>query len=479
MAAVFIGGCVDRAAQADAKTTAEIVSDPLISVSLASAQTRTLADRIEVTGSLATGDTTRVGAKNAGRVLQVFVTEGTQVAPGQVLAVQDTSLLRPQLDQALANVRATESQLAQQLKNSKLTPNRSKAQVQQAEASLRQARANLQKGMNGARPQERAQAEAQVASAKTNLDVQRLELTRAERLVAEGAIAASRLDQQRNAVASAEATYRNATQALSLITEGTRREDIAALREAVRAAESAVNQAKASQELDTLLLDQVRSVRAQVDSARATVRLIREQIEDATIKSPFAGTVVGKPIQPGSVLAPGSAVCEIVGDAQPYFQASVPEQVLGKVVIGQTASVTISALNRTLTGRIASLNPVGTDFGRQFTVRINLTGDMAGVKAGMFARGIITLDEVPNAVIVPAAAIVERAGKPYLFTVVNDAAKLQPITRGLREGAMQQVSGIAPGTRIVVRGQEALDDGTKVKVESAANSESKSGEAQG
>ncbi|MDX2064542.1 MAG: efflux RND transporter periplasmic adaptor subunit [Fimbriimonadaceae bacterium] len=479
MAAVFVGGCVDRAAQEDAKATAVIVSDPLISVALASAQTRTLAERIEVTGSLATGDTTRVGAKNNGRLLQVFVTEGSTVSAGQTLAVQDTSLLRPQLDQAIANVSATESQLAQTLKNAQLTPNRSKAQVQQAEAALRQARANLQKGMNGARPQERAQAEAQLASAKTNLDVQRLELTRVEKLVSEGAVAASRLDQQRNAVASAEANYRNAAQAVSLINEGTRREDIASLREAVRAAESALSQAKASQELDVLLLDQVRSARAQVESARATVRLIREQIDDATIKAPFAGTVVGKPVQPGTVLAPGTPVCEIVGDAKPYFEANVPEQALGKLVIGQGAMVTVSALNRTLPGRIASLNPIGTEFGRQFSVRINLGGDTSGIKAGMFARGVITLAEVPNAVIVPSAAIVERQGKTYLFTVVNDAAKMQPITRGLRDGSMQQVNGIAPGTRVVVRGQEGLDEGTKVKVESAAKTDAKSGGEQG
>lgn len=474
LVALTVTGCVNRDEQKTAKETAKIVSDPLIAVSVQSAQTRPLSESVEVTGSIDVGDTTAVGARISGRIVSVFVQEGSVVKEGQILAVQDTSQLQTQLSQALANLRSAEAQLQQQIKNASMTPDRTSAQIRTAEAALRQARVNLQKAINGPRGQEIEQAEATLRSADENLKTQKLELERVQKLVSEGAVAANRLDSQRNQVAAAQAQFDGAKQSVNLLREGTRKEDIQALREAVSQAESSVRSSKVQRDLDSLLLDQVRSSKAQVDAARASVQQIQQQIGDATVKAPFAGTITGKPTQAGSVLAPGGKVVDLVGQSKPYFTAQVPEQVIPKLISGATVTITIDALGAKFPGRVESVNPLGSEFGRQFSVRVAFDAATASLRPGMFARGSVLLRSIPSATVVPDSAVVKRDGKDVVFTIRDSAAEQVSVTRGLRQGELVQVSGVLPGTEVVIRGQEALDNGTKVKVQ--AGTEAKPGE---
>jgi multidrug efflux pump subunit AcrA (membrane-fusion protein) len=93
----------------------------------------------------------------------------------------------------------------------------------------------------------------------------------------------------------------------------------------------------------------------------------------------------------------------------------------------------------------------------------------------MFARGSVLLRSIPSATVVPDSAVVKRDGKDVVFTIRDSAAEQVSVTRGLRQGELVQVSGVLPGTEVVIRGQEALDNGTKVKVQ--ASTDTKSGDS--
>jgi HlyD family secretion protein len=456
-------GCVNRGKQELAKETGAIVSDPLISVKTQPVKEMTLEESVSITGSLAVGDTTNVGAKVSGRLVSVSVQEGSKVQSGQILAVQDTSVLQTQLSSAIAQLRVAESQLQTQLRNAKIAPGQADAEVKRAEAAVRQARANLQKGKSGPRPQEIAQAEATVRSTGENLRTQKIEFERISKLVAEGALPQSRADAQRNLVASAQSQSDSATQALALLKEGTRREDIRSLEEAVAQAEAALQQAKVGKELNALLDDQVRTARAQVDVARSSVRQIQQQIEDATIRAPFTGTVTGKPAQPGTVLSPGAVAVAIVGDGEPYFEAQVPEQDVIRMALQTPVKVDVAAVGQTLDGSVSSINPIGSEFGRQFKVKVAIRGDGSKLKPGMFAKGTVVIRTIPNATIVPNTAVVKRDGETFVFTVKDGVAKRMRVNTGLEIKDVIQVTGVSAGAPVIVQGQTAVDDGTKVK----------------
>lgn len=489
-------GCVDRTAQEQGKRTAKILNDPVRPVTVAEPKTTTLYETLEVTGDVTAGQDTNVAAKQSGRITAVFVKDGDTVTAGQLIATQDATSAQAQLSQAQAQVgtalaaanqalaqrRSAESGLQQAIRNARSKPGQSTAQVRQAEATLRSARAQLQKALAGARPEERRQAEANVASAKANLETAEKELQRVETLVREGAIAGNRLDQQRATTAAARTQYQNAVEALNLIQNGTRSEDIEVARAAVRQAEEGVASARSNKELDPLLQDAVETARAQIqatlaqyESAQAQVRaaqaqvsIAQEAIADTQIKAPFSGKIAGRPEQAGTIAGPQTTIARIIGGSGVYFTGQLPSTEVSRVRAGMPVTVTVDGLSgKTYQGTVAAVSALGQSVGRLFDIRIQLNATDAALRPGMFARGVITVRTVSNAMTLPRTAIVERDGEKYVFVMDGDAAKKVTVTTGLEKGTEVQVIGIPTGSRVVVAGQHSLIEGAKIKEEKA------------
>jgi RND family efflux transporter MFP subunit len=487
--AALMVGCskplgVDRAAQNQAKQTAEILSNPTVSVRAQPITYQTLRDTLEITGEVTTSSDVEVGAKNSGKIVAVYVKDGDPVSAGQVIAIQDTTSLNAQLSQALASVQtaasasaAASAQLSQATQNARIQPAKSSAAVRQAEAQLRSARAQLTKALAGAREEDRTRAEWNVKQTKSAMDKAQKDLDRYTKLVAEGAVAAATLEQYRLAFDTAMANYNSALQAQLALAN--RSEDIEVAREAVRQAEAGVSNAKAQQALDINLNDQVRAARAQVDSARAQmqsaqaqVAIARQAIEDSRIKAPFSGKVSGNPVQAGTVVGPGSQVARIVGKEGSYFEGEIPESNIDKVKVGSLVSITVSALpGRTFSGVVRAISPAGESVGRLFKARVAFIGGSSELKPGMYATGVVTLRQIPNAATVPITAIVKRGGKDVVFVVDGDKAKAVPVTRGLRTDGVIQVIGVSSGQQVIVAGQTSLDDGSKIKLETTVAKE--------
>ncbi len=481
-ALLLIAGCVNRDAQKQAKETEAIVSDPAVSVAVKPASVETVSQTLEITGSVTTGSDAQVGAKSSGRLLAVYVKDGDPVAAGQVIAVQETSTQQAQLRQALAQLASAQASLSQTLKNVQVTPLKSAASVAQAEAQLRQANAQLRsaqasyaKAKSGARIEERRQAENNVASAKSNMETVQKDLNRTRSLVEQGALASARLDTALNAYNAALTQYQNALQTLEILRNGTRAEDLEVALQSQRQAEASVRSAseallnaKANQKLDATTVDQVRASQEQVNSAQANVDLIRQNIADATIRSPFSGRVSGRPIQVGTVVGPGTPVARIIGGDGAYFDGEVPETAISKVLPGASVSIRMNAVpDRVFAGRVAAVNPVGSSVGRIFNVRIVFASSSDEVKPGMFATGLLSLKTVPNATVVPYSAVVKRDGKDVVY-VLDGTTKVRevPVTLGIRNGGNVQVVGLPSGAQVVVRGQSLLSAVSTVKVDS-------------
>lgn len=489
-------GCVDRTAQEQGKRTAQVLNDPVRPVTTAEPKSVTLAETLEVTGDVTAGEDTNVAAKQSGRITAIFVKDGDTVTAGQLIATQDATSAQAQLNQAQAQVstalaaanqalaqrRQAESGLQQAIRNARSKPGQSTAAVRQAEATLRSSRAQLQKALAGARPEERRQAEANVASAKTNLESAEKELQRVETLVREGAIAGNRLDQQRATTANARTQYQNAVEALNLIQNGTRSEDIEVSRAAVRQAEEGVASARSAKELDPLLQDAVETARAQIQAtvaqfesaqaqlqaARATVSLAQEAISDTQIKAPFSGKVAGRPVQAGTIAGPQTTIVRIIGGTGVYFTGQLPSTEVSRVRQGMPVQVTVDGLGgKQYSGTVAAVSALGQSVGRLFDVRIQLAAVDAALRPGMFARGVITVRTIPNATTLPRTAIVEREGEKFVFVMDGDKAKKVTVTTGLEKGQEIQVMGLPAGSKVVVAGQQTLIEGAKIKEDKA------------
>ena len=463
-----ISGCVDRKGQAAAIATSAIVNDPLRDVSVTPVKVEDLQDLLQVNGEIVTSDDAQISTQVTGKIQSILVKEGDVVSAGQVVAMMDSENLQHQASQARAALTSAQAQLAQASANARLTPRKSSAAVRQAEAALRSAKAQLQKALNGARPEERQQAENSMAAAKSNVDTAKKQLDRTRQLVKEGALPQSQLDTALNAYETAMTQYENSIQAVKLIQNQVRPEDIETARETVRQAEQALESAKSSKNLDVTLVDQVNVSRGQVNSARAQLDVAEKNLKEATIKAPFAGRIYGRPLQAGVVVGSGTPIARIVGGHGVYFEGQVPSDKVGQVQSGTPVTISVDAMpGKTFPGKVIAVSPQGDNVGRLFNIRIQFNQLSANAKPGMFATGSVVLSEDKGAMMVNEESIISRDGIKYVMVAEGDKAKKVVVTTGLKKGTMTEVKGLSSAAQVISKGQGALVDGSKIRIAKA------------
>jgi RND family efflux transporter MFP subunit len=170
----------------------------------------------------------------------------------------------------------------------------------------------------------------------------------------------------------------------------------------------------------------------------------------------------------GTVLGAGTPVARIIGSSGTYFEGEFPAKVMAQIREGNAVSIKIDGLdNQSFIGTVVSISPSASSIGRLFKARVRIPVS-AMVKPGMYARGDVTLNTIPDATVVPTGSIVRRGDKDVVFVALKDRAKMVEVHPGIASKGVTQVTGVVPGDKIVVRGQSDLDEGSKIKVESGA-----------
>jgi RND family efflux transporter MFP subunit len=92
-----------------------------------------------------------------------------------------------------------------------------------------------------------------------------------------------------------------------------------------------------------------------------------------------------------------------------------------------------------------------------------------GFRPGAFIRVDIRTDSKSDAILIPKRAIIEEDGQNYVYIVNQDTAKRNKVQLGYQsEGAVEIRSGVDAGQKIVIAGQGALKEGSRIKVLSSS-----------
>ena len=466
-----LAGCVDRKAQEQARDTESLIKDPTVLVSVMTVASAAVEDTLEVTGSIQTSEDVQVSASVSGLLAAVYVRDGENVSAGQIIAQLADNDYRTQVMQARAQVAVSESALSQAESDAAIGPMKSAATVEASESKLAQAQAKLDKLVAGSRPEEKRQAQAMVDKAKSDLDTALLARDRARRLKAEGAISQSDLEQAENAYASASSAYESVEQGLELVLNSSRQEDIVAAEQEVRAATNQVAIDEATQQLDVLFAQRVQSAKSSLELVQHTQRRAEIALASTKIYAPFAGRISGNPLQAGAYVSPGVTIARIIGVSGAYFEAEVPESDIAKIEIGSVARVVIGALSESeINGTVSAVNPVATETGRLYLVRVALGQLPAQIKAGMFGRAMVVMQTRDGVHVVPSDAIIRRGDDAFVFLMDGDSAVRVSVQLGPSAQGSTEVLGLSDGDVLIVKGQDQLGDGTKVRLQSAADS---------
>ena len=172
-----------------------------------------------------------------------------------------------------------------------------------------------------------------------------------------------------------------------------------------------------------------------------------------TITAPADGTITDVTISKGASAPDGTAITMISGELR--VSTSVVESDIAAIKVDQGATVTVSALDATLQGKVVSIDPVGSASGSNgvvsFAVTVALDSPPASLRPGMSADISIVAASATNVLAIPSRALSGSAGAYTVRVVAADGSvSVRDVEVGLVTSSLAEIkSGLQAGDRVV------------------------------
>ena len=226
----------------------------------------------------------------------------------------------------------------------------------------------------------------------------------------------------------------------------------------------------------------LRVARSSLDAAEAQLAVSAQDLENYTVRAPFAGIAVSKDAQPGEMVSPISAgggftrtgISTIVDMESLEIEVDVNESHIAKVTPGQPADAVLDAYPEWhIPATVRTVIPTADR--QKATVKVRLTFDELdprilpdmGVKVAFRETVEEESTATPAQSLVPQPAVRTDAGQSVVFVVEDEIVDRRAVSVGRSIGTdIEIMAGVLPGDRVVVSEFDGLSDGQKVRIKS-------------
>jgi HlyD family secretion protein len=207
-------------------------------------------------------------------------------------------------------------------------------------------------------------------------------------------------------------------------------------------------------------------MKAQVAQATAMLERLEEDLRNATITSPIDGLVLSRNVEVGnavsSILVLGSQATLLftLGDVSDVFvRGKVDQADIGKVYNTQLARIVVESFrDRKFEGRVYKIAPLGVEKENvtTFEVQVSIHNPTRELKANMSANAEIILEEKPDVILVPEAAVIYDKSRNAKVEVPDATAekgrKEMAVKLGISNGVKTEVlAGLNPGQKVILQ----------------------------
>jgi HlyD family secretion protein len=371
-------------------------------------------------------ETADLFARVAGYLQKVHVDIGDRVKKDQVLA----ELWVPEMEQ-------------ERVQKEALTE-RSQAEVGQAEAALKAAEA-----MVAAAKAKTEEVSSLVAKHEAVVTYHQGEYARYLQLFKDRALQKDVVDREFNQLRTAEAS--------------------------LTAAKAGVGTSEAG-----MMVEQAKLLQAQADvaSAQARLKVAQADLEYAVIflrygkiTAPYDGVITRRLVHPGAFIQSGAT-----GKADPLLTIArvdrmrvvteIPEADSAWVKVGQPATLKVDAARgQPLPGKVARLADALDRKSRTMQAEVELDMPTHLLRSGMYGSVTITIANYPDALLLPATALLAGGGKPAVMIVREGQAHRQEVELGYNDGVRVQVTGGLKGAeQVITEGKNSVREGQPVEI---------------
>jgi multidrug efflux pump subunit AcrA (membrane-fusion protein) len=389
-----------------------------VEISVASAESREVPRALRATGTLAADDAADITARVTERVISVAVTAVQHVKEGDVLFELEKGDLQLRLRQAQAAENQARSSVLQSESRLGIT-NGAAVDVNRVPEVI-SARVNAETS--------KSQAASAAANAKRYAEVLKT-----------GDVSQSAYDQAVQQAKAADDQARMAEQQYAI----------------------AMNTARQSFEM-------VVGSRASLASAQVQVAIAQSDVNNATIRAPFAGFVSAVNANVGQFVGPTSKVAALVKIDSLEARLHVPEAEQTNLKPGLKVVARVAAFpDRDFQGTVSAIDPAIDANTRTVTILARIPNPGGLLKPGMFASARIELPQSTKVVYVPADAVMTPSGSntSSVFVVDGESVSQKLVRLGERDAkSVGIINGLTPGARVAVGNLSQLFDGAPVVV---------------
>jgi HlyD family secretion protein len=209
---------------------------------------------------------------------------------------------------------------------------------------------------------------------------------------------------------------------------------------------------------DRLLPD----IQRQLQNLRSNLDVVQAKLAALIIRAPLAGVITAIDLKVGELRNPGERLAEVTPASGMKLTADIDEFYLGRIHVGQSASVGIDG-----TQTIANVRRVSPQVKNgQFSVDLEFAGKgPPDLVAGQSAEGRLQLGGDTQAVILPVGPFLDRTGGDWVFVMASDgkSAHRRRIKVGRRTSEQLEIlSGLTNGEQVITSDYTGLDRADRI-----------------
>ncbi len=222
-------------------------------------------------------------------------------------------------------------------------------------------------------------------------------------------------------------------------------------------------------ELENVALQNT-SMNARVHMARQQMNEVNAMLSYTNIRAPFSGVVTQKMVDEGSMANPGMPILTIEQNGELQVIASIPENYIQYVKVGDVAKMELKSLGITIDGKVSELSPSAFRTGGQYSMKLAIDSkDKENIRPGMYVNILIPnkrSENITSKIMLDKSSIVYRDQLTGVYVIDDQSqANLRWIRLGKTIGNQVEVlSGLSQNDKIVSKAEGKLYNGVKVSV---------------
>jgi len=230
---------------------------------------------------------------------------------------------------------------------------------------------------------------------------------------------------------------------------------------------------------------ELKAAEGQLTSARGKYLGAEAQLSFAEVRSPIDGVVTDRPLYPGETPAAGSPLITVMDLSQIVARAHIDQQQAAALKVGNIANISAPGITDAVPGKVTMVSPALDPGSTTVEVWVQAPNPQERIRPGVSAQVTIIAETVPQAVVIPAVAVLTApdGGTSVMVVDAQNKPHEKSVKLGIRDGDDAQVTdGLQAGERVVTVGAYDLSkedpdilEKTKVQIEAPPAPEQEKG----